>query len=151
MRTGRWRIETMKSLTLFLIILCLSVITIKCSKDSSPTAPQETTLFGSWNWVISKGGYAGTWITPAFVGYTQKVVFNLNDLVQFYKNDSLVETYKFSIYNYKFSVTDSGKAIHYQDSSRFIPDDIIMRLDRDTLILSEYCYDCYERTYARIK
>ncbi len=121
---------------------------IDCSEGPRPCIPD--TLYGSWYWLKSVGGIAGMTHTPMSVGYTQKIVLSRDNVIRFYKNDSLVIMCPFDVYYITTSENDSTPAIHYFDTRKAI-DQTINFATADTLILNDMCIDCFSNTYVRIR
>ena len=55
-------------------------------------------IYGSWRWVKTQGGWTGSVHTPELAGYSAKVVFQENDTALFYRNDTLLKQLAFTIF-----------------------------------------------------
>jgi hypothetical protein len=141
--------------SLFLLIGILILASGSCSKDelkdNSLYVDTPETLIGSWNWLYSAGGYAGTISTPQSTGETKKIEFDIDNNLRLFVNGQFKNEQKFTI--------EKGKSIAGRDSVLLLNhgfgvtgmrQSIIFRT-ADTLILFDECYDCYEHHFSRIK
>jgi hypothetical protein len=134
-----------------IVILILGTTIFGCSTGVAPTEPRLPDIYGNWQWVKSVGGFAGTTVTPATAGYTQRVVLKSGNTCEYYKNDTLMTTAQFAIYREKTSFSsDSVDVIHYLAPVHFF-DQIVSQAGSDTLALADLCMDCFKHTYVRIK
>jgi hypothetical protein len=134
-----------------ILILIIGATFAGCSTGTAPTEPRSTDIYGNWRWLQSVGGFAGTTITPASAGYTQRIVLKSDNSCEFYKNDVLMTTVQFTIRREKTSFSsDSVDVIHYLGSDQLF-DQIISLAGSDTLALADLCMDCFHYTYVRIK
>lgn len=139
--------------SLFLLIGILILATGSCSKDelkdNSIYVDTPVALIGSWNWLYSSGGIAGTISTPQSTGETKRIEFDSDNNLRLFVNDKLKEALTFKI--------EKGKSITSQDSVLILTNiyhgirQSITFRTADTLILFDECYDCYEHHYSRIK
>jgi len=131
---------------LTLIFLGILIFSFSCGKEKTLTQPEETLLYGRWNWVESVGGFAGLRLTPETEGYSQTLVFEYPNRFKLFRNNQLKSSGQ-----YKIRIKDSLKEIHYIDGENapFISDQWIRFNGADTLILIDQCDDCYTHTFVR--
>lgn len=148
-----------------LIALTLFVIVVGCSNDTTHPELQGNTIYGSWRWIMSSGGFAGQIFTPESVHQEQKLVFGRDQREQRYIDGSLVYSCHFSLHKsvwgqdsidvlhcsdvYKRG-SDKGsiKELHYEDE---LIERSIYLAHTDTLILRDLGSDGMVDTYTRIK
>ncbi len=128
----------------FLISFLLS-----CSQSTSPNGgvPQ---IYGTWQWYRTTGGFGGTNTTPESCGCTAKAVFKPEGVAQFFQNDTLANQYPFTI----IRDTTYGREnylLHVESGTHY-PDQLInISSQGDTLVLADYCTDCFTHFYVRIQ
>ena len=66
-----------------------------CKKDNSYNF--SSSLIGKWSWFISCGGFVGC-VTPEVEHVTINLVFTADSVYNYYTNDTLRTSYKFSVY-----------------------------------------------------
>lgn len=134
-----------------IVILIFGTMIAGCSNAVAPREVQLPDMYGNWQWVKSVGGFAGTTITPATSGYTQRITLKSDNSGEFYKNDTLTVAMRFTIRRERTSFSpDSVDVIHYMDSTRLFSQ-IVSLVGHDTLALADLCMDCFDHTYVRIK
>jgi|ERR1035437_226533 hypothetical protein len=124
-----------------LILFFLFNFNSGCKKNSTVTGPQSTSIYGSWNWLKSAGGFA---YHEYFPPPTLRQVYNEDDTFQLYKNDTLKASTTFTIRREM-----AANVIHYKDSIQFQPQ--VFTISNDSLILHDLCSDCYTHIYKRIQ
>lgn len=137
----------MKAITIISLLLFLYLP--GCSKVTSPTEPVLDVL-GNWNWVESVGGFAGRTMTPKSEGFTLRLVFKFDNRSEFYRNDTLSASTKFTISRQVIG-SDSVKVISYENNPYMYKSQYITVVHNDTLILQDLCMDCYRHTFTRIR
>jgi hypothetical protein len=112
-----------------------------------PTEPGiYDVIEGNWNWVYSFGGYAGQYIYPDSVGYHRTIHFGFNHMYLEMIDDS-------TAYNEPFEIVKKavGNDLEYVVQIENYPNELVVdRIDADTLVLSERCFDCFAHTYIRM-
>jgi hypothetical protein len=104
-------------------------------------------IYQKWEWVQSSGGFAFRTLTPQSEGYTQQRIYRNDGTVSILRNGAPYLSTTFSITREKTNFSPNEEdVIHYDDPS-IQPQ--IMRLQGDTLYLTDLCYDCYGHTYTR--
>ena len=78
---------------IFLLVIIASCF--GCKKDNSYNF--SSSLIGKWSWFISCGGFVGC-VTPAVEHVTINLVFTADSVYNYYTNDTLRTTFKFSVY-----------------------------------------------------
>jgi len=81
-----------------LVAVILFVIVIGCSNNPTHPESQGNTIYGSWKWKMSSGGFAGQTFTPESVHQEQKLVFGRDQRERRYIDGSLVYSYHFSLH-----------------------------------------------------
>jgi hypothetical protein len=104
-------------------------------------------IYQKWDWVKSVGGIAGMTITPATAGYTEQRIYRPDGTMSVRRNGApfLSTTYTITHEKTDFSEKEED-VIRYEDQS-IQPQ--IMRLEGDSLHLTDLCYDCFGHTYTR--
>ncbi len=134
-------------LTVIIFSATISLLLVGC-KNNLPTqssARLDTSITGSWSWIKSTGGYAGSTITPASVGYTIKISFKPNSVFELYHNDTLLASTDYTLRQY-----NSSNIIHYADSIRF-RQQYVQLAAYDTLTLTDNVADGYSSAYSRLR
>ncbi len=130
-----------------ILVLAACALTVaRC--DKGPTEPNVAELLiGDWAWRYSYGGFAGQYIYADSVDYDRGVSFHVNSIYDEWINDS-------TTYHEHYNVVK--KAVWHSDTAYVViienyPFELIVdRISTDSLVLSEYCSDCYTHTYGRI-
>jgi hypothetical protein len=136
------------------LLLATCLLLWSCSEKYIPTgasqgARSDSTYVGSWNWIKSIGGFAGTTRTPATDGYTVKIELTRDSVYNVYRDGGLTVSRRFSIHREKNSYSpDSVDVLSYPNDPA-IPRQNIMLMSRDTLIIIDQCMDCYNSFYVR--
>ncbi len=156
-------------LSRFLIILfagvfSLSLVQFGCSKNGAPTADDmdsvpvvivhsaDTTIFGTWYWILSQGGIAGMTLTPSKTGYTQIAILKRDSTYQYYQDNVLLRETKFSVREFPVAGSrDSVELMSFLDR----PDTLFLRRiwlqGPDTLHMDDFnIADGFFNTYVRI-
>lgn len=101
---------------------------------------------GNWRWIYSYGGYGGQYIDPDSVGYNKSVYFGINHVYTEFVDDSVAVESPFAIELRQFG----GQSAYVLTIENQTIDLIIEKVNSDTLVLDEYCNDCYAHTYLRL-
>jgi hypothetical protein len=125
-----------------LLLLILMIISCYgCKKDNSFN--YSSSLTGKWSWLRSCGGFAGC-VGPEIEHVTINVVFSSDSIYNYYQNDTLKYSTRFSTYkllskegkdSVNFIKYDSGGSMNYS-------------IFHDTLGISNYIFSSI---YKRIK
>jgi hypothetical protein len=138
--------QMINSLLLFLFAF---ILLVSCTKENSIPSSQSSDLAGKWNWVSSSGGIAGITYTPKSLKKTIKIEYDTNFIYRYYENDTLKSESGYQLIK--------GRSIYSQDSTMIITmgNSSIRQSyqirSRDTLILMDECFDCFNHLYVRIK
>ncbi|HBK70607.1 MAG TPA: hypothetical protein DDZ39_02940 [Flavobacteriaceae bacterium] len=119
----------------------LVIVFVSCSNNDDDIDNQ---LVGSWNWLESSGGIAGSTTTPTSTGNTISVVISTNSLKQFTNGNLTFET------NYTIEVRKSEifggqrEMIIYENGFK-------QSFERkgNKLILYGECNDCFQSEYEK--
>lgn len=135
------------------IYLCfiISVFIISCEQSTSIQDYSEQ-LHGSWQWIKTGGGFSGQGgpnNTPQSAGFTLKNVFKPEGIVQFFRNDTLINQYKFSIIK-DTSYSQVRNLLHLEGTESW-RDELINFRGNDSLVLSENYFDGFNYFFIRIK
>jgi hypothetical protein len=84
-------------------LLILIILSIGCSNEVDPITKLENDLLGNWEWLKTSG--KGFSESPSTVGYTKKLNFLENKMVEIYINDTLQSTIEYLVYYTKSSTT----------------------------------------------
>lgn len=117
---------------------------VSCTK---PSEPSTLALVGTWNWIESVGGIGGWRWTPQSEGYTKKIKFTLPNVVQEFRNNEMIFE---GMYRVEKKSYGENKAVDVLIIPSRI-EQMIFYKSADTLILSEYCADCWQKTYVRVR
>ena len=124
----------------------IGVVVIALVFTSCVTNPEnnKNTIFGYWQFVESTGGFTGETRTPESLGYHQTIHFTKDSLIFRYKDNQLVGVKRFHILpsRDKFVADTLIREDYYVRQ-------IISFRTADTLVLTDYCTDCYRTVYAR--
>ncbi len=128
------------SFFLITIIVCAS-----CNKAVNENS--NPSLYGKWILVNVSGGIAGDINDVDTQTERHLVVFNKNNSVSFFYNDSLLSTNNFHIEK-KSSIysTDEFDFIVYEKS---MAPEVITYISNDTLVIADNNYDGFSRVYLK--
>ncbi|MEZ4795965.1 MAG: hypothetical protein R2785_02240 [Flavobacteriaceae bacterium] len=102
-------------------------------------------LEGTWLWVYSSGGIAGTINTPESTGYTAKLEIS-DGIVKGFRNDSLIYAKNYSIViHYSTNTIEPHLDMVYEGGA--FPQYFIV--NEDELELVDECSDCFQSLYKR--
>jgi hypothetical protein len=140
----------MKKIVLFtsLAVLAISITSCDTGTTVEPTISQ---LYGSWQWISSQGGFGGELRTPQSTSETRKAIFRADGIVQFFKNNILVNQLRFTVNRESNPNGNEYYVIRYLDTSYYVPDQTISFDGLDTLYLADTCMDCYRNVYSRLR
>ena len=128
-------------------VLLISAVFILTSCKTAVTENSNLPLNGKWILVNISGGIAGDINDVDTQNKRHIVVFNKNNSVSFFYNDSLLNTTNFhiekreSIYS-----TDEFDFIVYENSKE---PEVITYLSNDTLVIADNNYDGFSRVYIK--
>ena len=119
-----------------------------CNVGDDIQLPFVPALYGSWNWVESVGGFAGRKITPETEGHTLRYTFLLYGEFEEHHDG---KPFAKSRYTVKRQVLgrDTVDVLTLDHSPSML--NILRFAGNDTLTLTEYCADCYNHTFVRVK
>ena len=124
-------------------IACL-VLVFVLAGCSSAVEPSTKALVGSWEWVESSGGFAGTTTSPSSTSSSRQIVITATT-IQYYLDGSLLQTDSYSIQTKK-SIFGGDKQMLVYESER--PSQSF-EVDDNKLLLNDECNDCYQSEYDR--
>jgi len=126
--------------------LC-AILAVHCGDDD---ITGDNTIFrgilGQWQWEKSCGGYTGGCIYADSVDYVVYVSFSADSVYRRVIDDSLVFEAKFHVTRDKLPNNDSADFLEIED---YFIRTVIEGLTEDSLILADYCIDCYTSCYSR--
>lgn len=111
---------------------------------TSTVEPGTKALVGSWEWVESSGGFAGTTTSPSSTASSRQIVITATT-IQYYQDGSLLQTDSYSIQTKK-SIFGGDKQMLVYESGR--PNQSF-EVDDNKLFLNDECNDCYQSEYDR--
>jgi hypothetical protein len=132
------------------IFLCLlfSVFIVSCEQSTSTQNGSEQ-LHGSWQWIKTQGGFGGIIKTPQSTGYTAKAVFQPGGIAQYFRNDTIINQFQFSIIK-DTSGSQVSNLLHLEGTESYL-DQRINFQGSDSLVLSDNAIDGFYNFYIRIK
>lgn len=124
-----------------------------CAPRASPQTPDF--LFGSWQWVESTGGIAGTTITPRQAGIAVRYRFERDGSLEVFHNPGDVTYTRFTVAEQPgLGGAPPRPVLRYKDPVNVLPPPVSEQFFRltapDTLVLTDSCADCYQHTLARV-
>lgn len=133
-----------------ILVLFLSML-LQCK--CGPTRPDSNNeIFGSWNWEWSYGGLAGEYIFADSVDYYKSLIIDRNMTLIEMHMDSVVYSSSITVEKRIIGNADTADVIIVEDHPMF-PSPFWLIIDhasRDSLILTDYCLDCYTHKYIRM-
>jgi len=128
-------------------VLLINAVIILTSCKTAVTENSNLPLNGKWILVNVSGGIAGDINDIDTQTERHIVVFNKNNSVSFFYNDSLLNTTNFHIEK-KESIysTDEFDFIIYENS---LAPEVITYLSNDTLVIADNNYDGFSRVYIK--
>lgn len=144
--------------SLIVALLAISFFLPACKKSVDLPDPKLESLFGSWEWLESSGGFSGSRITPSSAGYTRTVEFGANGVYKIYRDGKLEDKVRFTVTESsspyyggpEYIITYGGSGIFGPEQDTYLSESIHFR-GQDTLALTEDCADCYGHVYVRNK
>ena len=135
------------SRNLFLgILLAFIIMNQGCSNDECNAVTTETSIDGingKWNWTKSIGGIGGWTETPESEGYTRYIVFD-NFYYSEFQNDSKLFERQYDLEIRPDTFLGLNTYLVLESGVEYTFD-----LMKDTLVLTEVCFDCYQLKYVR--
>jgi len=123
------------------IILTLFILVVTgCDQKISP----DSNLVGTWTWISSSGGFAGSIETPMSSGEDIRIEFTKSRFKK-YVNGVLTEDLRYSI-RLDESIFSTEKMEIIKFSNGWKQSYSTMS---DTLLLNDECFDCYQSVYKR--
>ncbi|MBI3578888.1 MAG: hypothetical protein HY089_05685 [Ignavibacteriales bacterium] len=119
-----------------------------CNPGDDIELPFSAALFGNWNWVESVGGFAPRKITPETQGYTVQYRFMLYGEFEEFRDDKPFVKSHYSVKRQQMG--SSAVDMLVLDHNPSVAN-VLRFLGNDTLKLTEYCFDCYQHTFVRVK
>ena len=138
--------------SLFPILLAVLLAAAACSSDPTGLGEDELpeALFGTWSWISSSGGIAGTTLTPETEGYTQTVTFTAPNQVTMLRDGVTRGTTTFEF----VPLMDNGSAVRsaqllYDESLTGFPEQWVEITETGNLVLSDPCCDGFTSEWSR--
>jgi hypothetical protein len=131
-----------------LLYIILGAILISCS-HSNINNDSPSPIYGEWILVNVSGGFAGDINDIDTITDKQILVITEDNNITYSYNDSLISSTKFHI--------EKRKSIYAVDDMDFIvygnkkPPEVIFKLSRDSLGISDNNYDGFSNIYIRRK
>jgi hypothetical protein len=126
-------------------LLFLITIITSCSDQNTNTGVEKN-LIGTWSWVSSSGGIAGTTNSPASTGKNIDLKFTSDNKYFYYTNGVISSqgTYKLSTEKSIVDGTNKSSIVFSDDGER-----VIDKIDNTNLYLSDNYYDGFSSSYIR--
>lgn len=134
--------------------LALLVLLTPAACSSDPTAPEKDelpqALFGTWSWIRSTGGIAGTTRTPESEGYTQTLTFTAPNQIELFRDGVAAAATTFEF----VPLTAAGSAIRsaqllYARSLTGFSEQWVEIIEGGNLVLSDPCCDGFASEWSR--
>ena len=123
--------------------LLILVLLLSCEEDTRPPA---TAFVGEWEWVISVGGFSGSWmLTPSSEGYNRYLSVN-EYVVERYVDDAAVGVNPYEIDANLIGADDAPDTLLISVPDLYWSNASIIA---DTLRIRDGCNDCYRHLYVR--
>jgi hypothetical protein len=132
---------------IFLCLFC-TVFIVSCEQSTS-TQADSGQIYGSWQWIKTTGGFGPGLKTPQSEGYTAKAVFKLEGIAQYFRNDTIINQYQFSIIK-DTSYSHISYLLHLLGTESYL-DQLINFHGSDSLVLSDNASDAFYNFYVRIR
>ncbi|UCD93371.1 MAG: hypothetical protein JSU69_06235 [Candidatus Zixiibacteriota bacterium] len=133
----------------FLIALALAsclILSIQCGdKGTEPKPPSG--LVGTWQWVVSCGGFAYQCYYADSVDYTRLITFRADSTYIETIDNATVFSGRFSVVRKEIWGSDTANVLVIEGYNFEL---IIDSLTITTLVLTDHCYDCFVGTYYRL-
>lgn len=126
------------------LIFALCVLLMSC--DGKPTETVNP-IVGSWRWVQSCGGIAGTCIYSDSVDYSNFLSFENNGNFSEHSSDSLIFAGKYRIVRKEVLGADTSDVIVIDDYPFELE---IIYIRNDSMSLNEICADCFVSIYVKL-
>ncbi len=130
------------------------VLLFNCSKSTAPVS-QPKSIYGTWGWQKSVGGFIGGERTPETEGYNLFYLFKTDGTFQLHKfelsgGQSLEIECRFWVAKEKWpDYPDSVEVLYYQNN-KLEPQRIEFIAGADLVVLHDLCIDCFDHTLVRI-
>lgn len=105
---------------------------------------------GSWNWVRSTGGIAGTTRTPATEGYEATILFDSDGTVEWRKDGELQWSTLWTLVDLTAGPLPGMKTIRYEDPVFGWDEQGVGLTEDGHLVLTDPCCDGFEHEYVRV-
>jgi hypothetical protein len=99
---------------------------------------------GEWEWVDSRGGIAGITLTPDSAGYGPRTLIILGSEITLYQGDSIIFSEPYTL-----KMIRNRPAFEFNDSYPLPMYIDIIHGEKDTLMLTEICVDCFSHRFIR--
>ncbi|MCK0114814.1 hypothetical protein [Gelidibacter sp. F63206] len=124
-----------------LVLTLIAFLTLNCSGDDD--AEISSTILGQWNWIKSTGGIAGITYTPKSTGENRKIIIS-SDSIKYFTNGDLISKIKYTI---------ELRDVYNEPHELIVPEHLgiiqFFELDKNKLILTDYCNDCFVSEYVK--
>lgn len=124
-----------------LLLTLIALLTLNCSSDDDVEI--SSTIIGRWNWTKSTGGIAGITYTPKSTGENRKIIIS-SDSIKYFTNGDLISKVKYTI---------ELRDVYNEPRELIVPEHLgviqFFELDKNKLILTDYCNDCFVNEYVK--
>lgn len=126
-------------------VLVGASLLVGCASATEPTVAER--LVGTWDWVESTGGIAGTTMTPASTGTTMSLRFRSSGVVELSRNGSVVGT---TTYTVEPSGELADGTVHYATGILGFESQTVIFTNADALTLVDPCCDGFTYRFVRL-
>ncbi len=127
----------------YLVLLFVVCTILSCAKEDS-CLELNCELLGEWTWTKTIGSIAGRTWTPESTGYEKHIKIDKSNIL-FFKNDTLIETYVYEVFETDTLYTGGILAsfIKYNKNIRRYS------IENGTLAMHDLCFDCYDDFFEK--
>ena len=138
------------ALVALLVAVTAMVFAAGCSRSDTPITSNQDSIYHTWDWVESIGGFSGMPVHPDSVGYSETIVFASRGTYQVYQNDQLVREGEYDLQMEELwpESDEIGLVLTYSDGFRPRAE---VKIDDDTLTLSDLIMDGYTRIFVKTR
>jgi hypothetical protein len=142
----------MTRIMVLMVVVLAFVLLVQCSDKGSESI--DSNIVGTWNWIRSTGGYSGhDVITPGTFHAPQVLHIHGDSRYVWYIADTIYQQGAYRLESRQIEPGLITKVLLLEQPSGLIDDPayIIDYVGRDSLVVVEDCFDCFTKTYIRLR